>query len=140
MSAHWRLEAHTTMDTTKTHLLELVLLMYFIRQLTAAACLTAQPVMLSSHSVPPLFSRSQRREDLRLTSTSSAVAHALSVICLEHWVNEHQNRTRPLLQYMTMQRYQTPKKNMDQTASNFIPADWIYFSHTIYIGLNDENH
>ncbi|KAK4821426.1 hypothetical protein QYF61_019704 [Mycteria americana] len=43
MSVHWGLEAHTTADTTETHLLEPVPLMHFIRQLTAAASLTAQP-------------------------------------------------------------------------------------------------
>lgn len=84
MSVHWGLEAHTTTDTTETHLLELVPLMHFIRQLTAAAPLTAQPIMLRSRRVAPLSSGNQSQEDLRLTAASSAVAHALSAICLGH--------------------------------------------------------
>ena len=84
MLVHRGLEAHTTTDTTGTHLLELVALMHFIRQLSAAAPLTAQPVMLRSHSVAPLSSSNRSQDHLRLTAASSAVAHALSVICLGH--------------------------------------------------------
>lgn len=92
MSVHWGLEAHTTTDTTETHLLELVPLMHFMRQIAA------QPVMPGSRSVPPLSSSTRRSEDLRLTAASSAVAHALSAICLGHWANECQNRTWHLLE------------------------------------------
>lgn len=43
MSVHWGLEADTTMDTTETHLLELVPLMHFVQQWNAATCPAASP-------------------------------------------------------------------------------------------------
>lgn len=43
MPVHWGLEAHTTLDTTETHLLELVPLRHFIQQCNGAPSPAASP-------------------------------------------------------------------------------------------------
>lgn len=108
----------------------------------AANCccfLTASAGKAQTSQCGSLSSGSWSQEGLRLTAASSAASRRVCDLPRTQQVSGKTDHA--IFQgYVAVQRYLAPQEDTDSKANIFIPADQIYFGHTIYICISKYTH